>query len=329
MRLETVSGGGIGLIDSVTMSACAQSWAGTCSSSSAPTGWRRWPRSSHGRGCRMCSTIWATSTLTLALSPGRKLMMQLVADGAWLKLSGAYRLSKTPPYADSHRFRPLLIEAAPDRCVWGSDWPTSGSGGPCPRRRSLDVLADWAPDPLARGYPGDQLATTLPLHPLMTDEAGIRRAVMRRGISKGPHFHEADLPKSGRASDKLLVRADGVSGRARDRRPRRFPADHLELGDHRAVGTSRRRPGLHLRPGGARPGSCRLRGRLRHLPSGVGRFAIDEGLVAPVQPITRARIFNTNTQTLLIAEVPIADGRAQVTGDLAITGVPVTAPKSR
>ena len=84
-------------------------------------------------------------------APGWKLMMQLVADGAWVKLSGAYRLSKTPPYADTIPFARSLIEVAPDRCVWGSDWPHVGFWGPMPNVGDLlDALADWAPDPATR-----------------------------------------------------------------------------------------------------------------------------------------------------------------------------------
>jgi 2-pyrone-4,6-dicarboxylate lactonase len=84
-------------------------------------------------------------------APGWKLMMQLVADGAWVKLSGAYRLSKTPPYADTIPFAHSLIEVAPDRCVWGSDWPHVGFWGPVPNVGDLlDLLADWAPEPATR-----------------------------------------------------------------------------------------------------------------------------------------------------------------------------------
>src|ERR1700761_6988912 len=75
-------------------------------------------------------------------APGCKLMMQLVADGAWVKLSGAYRLSKTPPYADTIPFARSLIEVAPDRCVWGSDWPHVGFWGPMPNVGDLlDLVA--------------------------------------------------------------------------------------------------------------------------------------------------------------------------------------------
>ena len=156
----------------------------------------------------------------------------------------------------------------------------------------------------------------------MTDQAGIRCVLMRGGTSKGLYFHEADLPGSGPARDQLLVRLmgspdvlqiDGLGGSrpitskvaiiapsAREDADVDYTFGQVEL-DRPAVGCA---------------GNC------GNISSGVGPFAIEEGLVAPVAPITRVRIFNTNTQTLLIAEVPVVDGRAQVTGDLTIPGVP-------
>jgi 2-pyrone-4,6-dicarboxylate lactonase len=42
----------------------------------------------------------------------------------WVKLSGAYRMSAMPhPYPDAGPFVQALVAAAPDRTVWGSDWP--------------------------------------------------------------------------------------------------------------------------------------------------------------------------------------------------------------
>jgi 2-pyrone-4,6-dicarboxylate lactonase len=74
-------------------------------------------------------------------SPEWKLVLKLMADGAWVKLSGANRLAY-PPYADVVPFARTLVEAAPDRCVYGSDWPHVGY--------LVDLLADWAPDPATR-----------------------------------------------------------------------------------------------------------------------------------------------------------------------------------
>jgi predicted TIM-barrel fold metal-dependent hydrolase len=81
-------------------------------------------------------------------APGWKLMLSLVADGAWTKSAGAYRLSTEPSYTDAIPFARSLIQTAPDRCVWGSDWPQVGFWGPMPNVGTLlDLLADWAPTP--------------------------------------------------------------------------------------------------------------------------------------------------------------------------------------
>jgi methylitaconate Delta-isomerase len=68
-------------------------------------------------------------------------------------------------------------------------------------------------------------------------------------------------------------------------------------------------------------------GNCGNISSAVGPFAIDEGLVAPVEPITTVRIRMTNSDRVLIAEVPVKDGKALVDGDYAIDGVPGTGAK--
>jgi len=80
-------------------------------------------------------------------SPGWKQLLKLAADGAWVKLDGVYRLSKTPQYSDTIPFGQSLLDVAPDRCVWGSDWPHVGFWRPMPNVGDLlDALADWAPE---------------------------------------------------------------------------------------------------------------------------------------------------------------------------------------
>ena len=84
-------------------------------------------------------------------SPDWQLLLKLIADGGWVKLSGAYRLSTAPGYADTIPFARSLIDAAPQRCVWGSDWPQVGFWGAMPNVGDLlDVLAESAPDPATR-----------------------------------------------------------------------------------------------------------------------------------------------------------------------------------
>src|SRR5665647_1622102 len=68
-------------------------------------------------------------------------------------------------------------------------------------------------------------------------------------------------------------------------------------------------------------------GNCGNLSSAVGPFAIDEGLVAPVEPITTVRIHLTNSNNILIAEVPVKDGKAMVDGDFVIDGCPGTGAK--
>ena len=83
--------------------------------------------------------------------PDWKRLVGLVRDGIWMKLSGAFRLSAAAGYADTVPFARELVGAAPDRCVWGSDWPQVGFFGRMPNvGELLDVLADWVPDRATR-----------------------------------------------------------------------------------------------------------------------------------------------------------------------------------
>ncbi len=68
-------------------------------------------------------------------------------------------------------------------------------------------------------------------------------------------------------------------------------------------------------------------GNCGNISSAVGPYAIDEGYVKAEEPVTKVRIHNTNTGKILIAEVPVVNGRAKVTGDCKIDGVPGTGAK--
>lgn len=93
---------------------------------------------------------WASSAFQQVLG--------LVRDGAWVKLSGAYRVSaEEPPYRDTICYAQSLIEASPERCVWGSDWPHVATWTTMPTvGKVLDTLALWAPEPAIR----DAILTT-------------------------------------------------------------------------------------------------------------------------------------------------------------------------
>lgn len=68
-------------------------------------------------------------------------------------------------------------------------------------------------------------------------------------------------------------------------------------------------------------------GNCGNISAAVGPFAIDEGLVEPVEPVTTVRIHLTNSKNILVAEVPVKNGKAMVEGDFAIDGCPGTGAK--
>lgn len=85
--------------------------------------------------------------------PGFQTLLRLVRDcGCWVKLSGAYRTSSAgPPFTDTIPFARALVEAAPDRMVWGSDWPHVAMDTYMPNTGDLlDLLATWVPDEALR-----------------------------------------------------------------------------------------------------------------------------------------------------------------------------------
>jgi 2-pyrone-4,6-dicarboxylate lactonase len=54
-----------------------------------------------------------------------KLLLNLARtnEKCWIKISGSERISSGPPFTDAVPFAQALIEAAPDRILWGTDWP--------------------------------------------------------------------------------------------------------------------------------------------------------------------------------------------------------------
>src|SRR5256885_422893 len=58
--------------------------------------------------------------------PGFQDFLALANDGSkrcWVKLTGIYRFSKDPTFADIKPFAQALIAAVPDQLIWGSDYP--------------------------------------------------------------------------------------------------------------------------------------------------------------------------------------------------------------
>lgn len=87
----------------------------------------------------------------LASPEFQALLRLLDREGSWIKLCG-YRCShERSPYADVAPFARALAQAAPDRCVWGTDWPHPAFEGEMPDDGGLlDALAEWLPDAATR-----------------------------------------------------------------------------------------------------------------------------------------------------------------------------------
>lgn len=61
-----------------------------------------------------------------AHAPAWAAAQQLAAEGAWLKLSGWYRLGAQAPFAEMHASICRVAEGFGAHVVWGSDWPHTG-----------------------------------------------------------------------------------------------------------------------------------------------------------------------------------------------------------
>jgi predicted TIM-barrel fold metal-dependent hydrolase len=84
-----------------------------------------------------------------------KIVRELIDKGrTWVKLSGAYSNSKVgpPSYPEATKTAQAFVKAAPERLVWGSDWPHPGL--PNDRKPDdallFDLLREWAPDEATR-----------------------------------------------------------------------------------------------------------------------------------------------------------------------------------
>jgi predicted TIM-barrel fold metal-dependent hydrolase len=86
-------------------------------------------------------------------APGFQALIRLLKSGrGWSKMSAPYRTSRqAPPYNDITPFAHALVKAAPDRLVWGSDWPHVLLETTMPNDGDLvDQIAVWVPDETVR-----------------------------------------------------------------------------------------------------------------------------------------------------------------------------------
>jgi predicted TIM-barrel fold metal-dependent hydrolase len=87
--------------------------------------------------------------------PAYAVIAKLIDKGrTWVKVSGAYMDTKVgpPTYADSTKLAQAFVKLAPQRMVWGSDWPhPTEKADDKPNDAILaDLLLEWAPDEATR-----------------------------------------------------------------------------------------------------------------------------------------------------------------------------------
>jgi 2-methylaconitate cis-trans-isomerase PrpF len=156
------------------------------------------------------------------------------------------------------------------------------------------------------------------------DQIGIRCVFMRAGSSRGAFLREEDLPGDPALRERLILaiygspdfrQIDGVGG-----------ATSLTSKVAIVGPPTRKDADVDYTFGQVRVNEARVdfRGNCGNISAGIGPFALEEGLVRIDGPVTRVRIHLTNSNAILVAEVPMVDGVSPVCGDAVVAGVPGT-----
>lgn len=81
--------------------------------------------------------------------PPFKLLLEFMKnENCWVKVCGAERVSsKGPPFTDAIPFAQALIRAAPERVLWGTDWPHPNVKWMPNDGDLMDLFATMVPEP--------------------------------------------------------------------------------------------------------------------------------------------------------------------------------------
>ena len=85
--------------------------------------------------------------------PGFQEFLALLRDSGdrcWVKFTGVYRMSVAPGFSDAAPMARAIIEAAPDRIIWGSDYPQLSFADKVVSVELFNLLGQWAPDAATR-----------------------------------------------------------------------------------------------------------------------------------------------------------------------------------
>jgi predicted TIM-barrel fold metal-dependent hydrolase len=114
-----------------------------------PEIWRQMLPVLHGAGVHVVLDHMAHLTADQRAEADSIDALRKALDGGrtWVKLS-QYRGSLTNhPYRDTSPLVAMIAAHAPERCVWGTDWPHPNCNGHMPDDGELvDLIADWAPN---------------------------------------------------------------------------------------------------------------------------------------------------------------------------------------
>jgi len=157
----------------------------------------------------------------------------------------------------------------------------------------------------------------------------IPAVIMRGGTSKGVFFHAANLPQDKDLRDQALLNAFGSPdpyGRQMNGLGGGMPQNSKT-----AVISPSEDPKYDVvydfgqvsidRPIVDSKSNC------GNISSAVGPFAVEQGLVPVSEPVTTVRIHQKNTDKLIIAEVPVKNGKYNDDGDYEISGIDGTGSK--
>ena len=150
---------------------------------------------------------------------------------------------------------------------------------------------------------------------------------MRGGTSKGAYIMLKDLPEEQTVRDKVILsmygspderQINGIGG-----------ADPLTSKVAIIALSERKDADVDYTFGyvGIKEPFIDYDGNCGNISSGVGPFAIMKGLVTVKEPITRVRVYNTNTKKIIEIDVPVKDGEVITEGNYTIAGVPGTGKK--
>ena len=157
------------------------------------------------------------------------------------------------------------------------------------------------------------------------DQFRIPCVIMRAGTSKGIFLKENDLPAPGPERDKIVL---GIFG-SPDKRQIDGLAGADPLTSKLAIVGPGSVPGADVDYTFAQVSITDAKvdwnGNCGNISSGVAPFAIDESIVRCHEGLNEVTIWQTNTQKMMKSYVLVENGKAKVTGDAEIAGVPGTA----